>query len=46
MCVFAHEYFVFLGRVTNPSAKPLISVTGHTRLDNISEVIRKELEIS
>ena len=22
MCVFAYEYFVFLGRVTNPSAKP------------------------
>jgi len=22
LCVFAYEYFVFLGRVTNPSAKP------------------------
>ena len=22
LCVIAHEYFVFLGRVTNPSAKP------------------------
>jgi len=21
-CVFAYEYFVFLGKVTNPSAKP------------------------
>ena len=24
LCVFAYECFVFLGRVTNPSAKPLI----------------------
>jgi hypothetical protein len=22
ICVFAYEYFVFLGRVTSPSAKP------------------------
>ena len=22
LCVFAYEYFIFLGRVTNPSAKP------------------------
>ena len=22
LCVFAYKYFVFLGRVTNPSAKP------------------------
>jgi len=22
LCVFAYEYFVFLGRFTNPSAKP------------------------
>jgi len=24
LCVFAYEYFVFLGRITNPSSKPPI----------------------
>ena len=43
LCVFAYKYFVFLGRVTNPSAKPpfledqfvslsLASVLGPVRL--------------
>ena len=51
LCVFAFEYFVFLGRVTNPSAKPPFLEDGEpdfdkklNRFQGICGTIRKHLK--